>query len=449
MTLGALLGLTDDPGYLVEELEKLHLDGYRLSFQRIAKNAVMANHVNVLVADAHEHVHDEDGGHCHEQEHCDEHCPEHEHCHVHEHSHEHGHSHGHEHDHGHEHSHENGHTNRSFGDIRKMIEESGLAQETKELALRIFTRVARAEAKVHGKGMNEVQFHEVGAVDSIVDIVGCAILITQIAPDRVYSSVIHEGHGFIRCQHGLLSVPVPAVSEIFADAQMPLQQIDIDTELVTPTGAAIITELTGSYGGTEAGLMPPLRPEKIGWGAGTKVLPIPNLLKVTLGNLIEDRKTETLSEGFPCASDEIVVLETNLDDCGGEVLGYAMEQLLLAGALDVFFTPIHMKKNRPGVLLTVLSRPEDAEKQERLIFLHTTTIGIRRRTEQRAVLNRAKEVVKTPYGELEVKKVLTPDGIRSYPEYDSAAKLAAESGRSLWEVYQSYEKLERVVSESI
>ena len=403
MTLGALLDLGADTKVFLTELEKLHLEGYEIAFETTQRNAITATHVNVILT-GQEQAHD--------------------HTHIHEHIHDHGHTHEHDHEH-HSHDHERGHFHRSFRDIRQMIQNSELSKEVKDLSLRIFTRVARAEAKVHHKDMEEVQFHEVGAVDSIVDIVGSAILITMLKPDRICASVVQDGHGFVHCQHGMLSVPVPAVCEIFAESDALIRQIDVDTELVTPTGAAIISELADSFG-----TMPVMTIDKIGWGAGTKILKIPNLLKVTLGY------QETVSDNYT-EQDEIMVLETNLDDCTGEMLGAAMEILMENGALDAFYTPIFMKKNRPAWCLTVLARPEDTEKMERLIFLHTTTIGIRRHLDQRRILKREKAVVPTAYGELQVKRVALEDGYRDYPEYESAKKLAVETGKPLWEILKN------------
>ena len=403
MTLGALIDLGADKNAFLTELEKLHLEGYEIAFETTQRNAITATHVNVILT-GQEQAHD--------------------HTHIHEHIHDHGHTHEHDHEH-HSHDHERGHFHRSFRDIRQMIQNSELSKEVKDLSLRIFTRVARAEAKVHHKDMEEVQFHEVGAVDSIVDIVGSAILITMLKPDRICASVVQDGHGFVHCQHGMLSVPVPAVCEIFAESDALIRQIDVDTELVTPTGAAIISELADSFG-----TMPVMTIDKMGWGAGTKILKIPNLLKVTLGY------QETASDGYT-EQDEIMVLETNLDDCTGEMLGAAMEILMENGALDAFYTPIFMKKNRPAWCLTVLARPEDTEKMERLIFLHTTTIGIRRHLDQRKILKREKAVVPTAYGELQVKRVALEDGYRDYPEYESAKKLAVETGKPLWEILKN------------
>lgn len=398
MTLGALLDLGVDKEEFLTELEKLHLDGYRIEFETVKRNMVRANHVKVVLTES---GHEQHGEYHHgaDEEHHDW---------------EEALSHHHEH--------------RSFREIRRLIEDSGLAEDVKDLALRIFMRVAAAEAKVHGKPIGEVHFHEVGAVDSIVDIVGCAILICMIKPDKICASIVQEGHGFITCQHGILAVPVPAVSEILAASDAVVKQIDIETELVTPTGAAIITELAESYG-----MMPQMKIEKIGWGAGTKILAIPNVLKVYLGS-----QREELKQTAP--GDEIAVLETNLDDCSGEMLGYAMEKLLSAGALDVFYTPIFMKKNRPAYKLTVLTKTEDTAKMENLIFRHTTTIGIRRRRETRSILERKKEVVQTSYGELEVKRVILEETQRQYPEYESAVMLAEKNKVPLREIYTEAEK---------
>lgn len=401
MTLGALLDLGVDRQKFLNELKKLNLEGYEIAFETVQRNAITATHVNVILTGEqqetlHKHEH-------HHEEHS---------CH-HEHEHEHGHEHGHAHFH------------RSFCDIRDMIQNSDLDTEVKELALRIFTRVAKAEAKVHQKSLDEVQFHEVGAVDSIVDIVGSAILLHMLRPDRICASVVQDGHGFVHCQHGMLAVPVPAVCEIFASSNAVVRQIDVDTELVTPTGAAIISEIADSFGS-----MPAMRMDRIGWGAGTKILKIPNLLKVTMGFAQEEEQEETLR-------DEIVVLETNLDDCTGEMLGAAMNILMENGALDVFYTPIYMKKNRPAWCLTVLAKPDEAESIEKLIFLHTTTIGIRRHTEQRTILKRESGTVQTPYGPMQIKRVKIGKGYREYPEYESAKRLAEETGIPLWEILKN------------
>lgn len=401
MTLGALLDLGLDETEFLRQVNLLKVDGFQIKISETEKNGIRAKHVDVIAEEEMSHHHE----HHHEQH------LEHDHEHHHEPHHDHHHSHPH----------------RNYADIRGIIEASELDPEVKELALRIFHRVAAAEAKVHGKAIDEVHFHEVGAVDSIVDIVGCAILIHMLAPKAIYASVVHEGHGYVRCQHGLLSVPVPATSEIFAASGAALSQIDVEGELVTPTGAAIISELAESFG-----RMPVMKVKKIGWGAGTKDLSIPNVLKVYLG------ETEDPGNDIGLQTDEILVLETNLDDCTGEMMGYAMEKLLAAGALDVSYQPIFMKKNRPAYRLTVLAKPEAERQMEELIFRCTTTIGIRKRREKRSILQREYVGTETPYGKCRGKQVTVAGTVRVYPEYEDTVKLAEANGVSLWEIYRCY-----------
>ena len=335
---------------------------------------------------------------------------QHEHSHVHE---EHNHHHKHEHIHE-EHHHEH----RNLHDVYEMIDNSSIDEESKALAKRIFTRVAKAESKVHNKPLEEVHFHEVGAIDSIIDIVGTAILINKIHPDKIISSVVNDGHGFIECAHGTMAVPVPATSEIFANSNVEFKQIDIDTELVTPTGAAIIAELSSEFT-----TLPGMKIEKIGWGAGTKDLKIPNILKVYYGEMQEEKQ-------------KIVVMETNIDDCSGEILGYTEELLFKDGALDVFYTPIFMKKNRPAYRLTVVCKETDLLKLQAIIFKETTTIGIRYRYEYRTELEREQILIDTKYGTVKAKKVINNGETYIYPEYESVKELAEKNGIPLKEVYQ-------------
>lgn len=381
MTLGALLEIVGDEKYLLEELKKLNIDGYKIEISKQVKNRITGTYVNVLL--------------------------EHEHHHSHEDEHEHYH---HEHHHHHEH--------RNLNDVNNIIDNSSLDNNTKDLAKRIFLRVAKAESKVHNKPLDEVHFHEVGAIDSIVDIVGTAILINKINPDKIISSIVNDGYGFIECAHGTMAVPVPATSEIFANSNVKFRQIDIDTELVTPTGAAIIAELAEDFI-----TLPAMVTEKIGWGTGTKDLKIPNVLKVYFGEIQEN------SENF-------VVMETNIDDCSGEILGYTSEKLFENGALDVFYTPIFMKKNRPAYRLTVACRKENMIKLQNIIFKETTTIGIRYRFENRTELGREFLEIDTKYGKIKAKKVTNNGETYVYPEYESMKKIAEEKNIPLKELYK-------------
>ena len=380
MTLGALMELVDDPDYLQKELKKVHVDGYHLHVSKTKKNGITGTYVDVHLEADHHHHHDHD----------------------------------HDHEHHHDHHH---HDHRNLFDVNKIIDEADIDLKAKELAKKIFLKVALAESKVHNETLENVHFHEVGAIDSIVDIIGTAILITKIAPDKIMSSVVNDGHGFIQCAHGMISVPVPATSEIFAASDVMFRQIDIDTELVTPTGAAIIAQLAQSFG-----TMPAMKVNKIGWGCGTKDLKIPNVLKILCGTIEENQ-------------DEILVIETNIDDCSGEILGFTMEQLFAQGALDVFFTPIFMKKNRPAYRLSIACHPQQLKAMQDVIFKHTTSIGLRYRREQRTILNRQNTAVMTPFGEVRG-KVIDFDGSRYvYPEYEDVKAIAQKQGLSIRDVF--------------
>ena len=402
MTLGALLEIVGNDNYLIDELKKLNVDGYKIEISKKVKNGITGKYVDVILDDDHEHHHEHEHSHNH-----DERCHEHEHD---------GHHHEDEHNHTHDEHHH--HEHRNLDDVNKIIDESSLNNDVKDLAKRIFIRVAKAESKVHNKPLDQVHFHEVGAIDSIVDIVGTAILINKINPDKIISSIVNDGYGFIECAHGTMSVPVPATSEIFAASNVKFRQIDIDTELVTPTGAAIIAELA-----TEFTTLPAMVTEKIGWGAGSKEIKIPNILKVYLGEMEEQ------NENF-------VVMETNIDDCGGELFGYTQELLFKNGALDVFFTPIYMKKNRPGYRMSVACKREDMFKLQNIIFRETTTIGIRYRFEYRTELEREMIEIDTKYGKIKAKKVNNNGEEYIYPEYESIKKLAVEKNIPLKEFYK-------------
>lgn len=374
MILGALNEIVGDKSYLINELKKLNVNGYKIEISKKVKNGITGTYVDVILEQEHHETKDYHNGHHHKH--------------------------------------------RNLDDINKIINNSNIGEKSKDLAKRIFLRVAKAESKVHNKPLEEVHFHEVGAIDSIVDIVGTAILINKINPDKIIASVINDGYGFIECAHGIMSVPVPATSEIFASSNAKFRQIDVDTELVTPTGAAIITELAEEFT-----TLPAMVIEKIGWGAGLKDLKIPNILKIYYGEI------EKHNEDF-------VIMETNIDDCSGEIFGYVSEKLLKNGALDVFYTPIYMKKNRPAYKLSVTCRREEIYKLQKIIFKETTTIGIRYRYEYRTELSRESLNIDTKYGKLKVKKVINNGEEYIYPEYESMKSLAEKSGIPLKELYK-------------
>lgn len=373
MTLGSLIEILGDEKYLLKELEKLKISGYKIEITKKVKNGITGTYVDVIL----EENYKQEEHRTHQQ-----------------------------------------HEHRNLADINKIIDESTIDEKSKELAKRIFLRVAEAESKVHNKPLEKVHFHEVGAIDSIIDIVGTAILVNKINPDKIFASIVNDGYGFIECAHGIISVPVPATSEIFANSNVKFRQIDIDTELVTPTGAAIIAELA-----TEFTNLPAMVTKKIGWGAGYKDLKIPNILKVYYGEMQEENKG-------------IVVMETNIDDSSGEILGYTLEKLLKNGALDVFYTPIYMKKNRPAYRLTVACKSSDIQKLQNIIFKETTTIGIRYRFEARTELEREMIELDTKYGKIKAKKVINDGEIYVYPEYDNMKEIAEKTNIPLKEIYK-------------
>lgn len=366
MVLGAFLDLGVDEVYLNEELKKLHLDHYHLYSEKTKKMGITGTHCHVEVQEEHTHRH--------------------------------------------------------FYEIRQMILESSLEDKVKKTAIAIFERVAKAEGRVHGVPAEHVHFHEVGALDSIIDIVGAAICFHAIAPEKVYVSGINVGSGWVQCAHGIIPVPAPAVVEILTEAKLPMYSKWIEQECATPTGTAIVAELA-EY----TKKMPNMIPEKIGYGFGKKDFSIPNGLRLIYGT-----SQEEVLDGFLCddkikdKTKSVVVLETNLDDATGELLGYVMEQLFDAGALDVFYTPIYMKKNRPAVKLTVLSNESDVKKLEDTILKETPTLGIRKYPVERTCMERSIRYVDTPYGELTVKSCAYGSIKKETLEYEEIAHIARQ-----------------------
>ena len=316
--------------------------------------------------------------------------------------------------------HEPEHKHRHLHHIEAMIAGSVLTERQRELALRIFGKLAEAEAKVHGTTIQKVHFHEVGAVDSIADIVGSAIAWDLLGVERIVCSPVPTGTGFVQIAHGRCSIPAPATGELLRG--VPLADFAAEGELTTPTGAAIVAALVDEFGP-----LPAMTVETIGYGAGQKDFTHPNLLRLLVG--------ESSAKAATSTSDTIVLLETNLDDVTGEAIGFASERLRQAGALDVSTTPLAMKKSRPGVLLAVQCRPADAEALAAVIFRETTALGVRRSTVERIILLRRTTIVATAYGEVSGIVATLPDGSERFsPEYDACAKLAAERSLPLEQI---------------
>ncbi|MFZ4681438.1 MAG: nickel pincer cofactor biosynthesis protein LarC [Terrimicrobiaceae bacterium] len=337
------------------------------------------------------------------------------------HAHEHGHAH-HEahHHHGHEHHGHHAH-GRSFREICELIEKSTLSDFIKTRTVAVFHRIAVAEGKIHGLPPEEITFHEVGAVDSIADIVAACAGLEALGVERVFSSRLVEGTGWVDCAHGRFPLPAPATLEILTG--VPLRQIEESSELITPTGAALLAEFADSYGP-----LPEIRIEKIGYGLGTRdSAPRPNVLRAVLGEIAQTSDAET---------DEITQIETNLDDFTPELAGATMERLFAAGALDVFFTPAQMKKNRPGFVLTVLASEENAAELARIILSETSAFGVRMHRVRRMKLRREFRDVETPYGPVRIKLGFLGDElVQAAPEYESCREAAAKAGVSVRDVH--------------
>ncbi|MBO4852882.1 MAG: nickel pincer cofactor biosynthesis protein LarC [Schwartzia sp.] len=396
MLLGAFLqaGLPEE--YLTRELRKvLPPDEFSIEASDVSKNGIRAKYVRVLVNGEPAEFHAVEPSATHGHDHCGhEHDGEQEQCHEHQHEHEHGHA----------------HTHRTMATIRDMIEGSMLGEKVKETSLSIFERLAEAEGKVHGVPADEVHFHEVGATDSIADIVGTAIALDYFGVEKVFVSKVNTGSGFVECAHGTIPVPAPATAELLAG--FPFYHAADEKEMTTPTGAAVIRAL-GEFAENLPG---DFQPEAIAYGAGTWELSIPNVLRVYVGDY-QGKEARRL-----------YLLETNIDDMNPQDYGYVYERLLAAGALDVWTTPIFMKKNRPASALSVLVGESEKDKCADLLFRETTSIGLRVvPVGERLEAARRTATVETPYGEVSCKISAYKGQIVSLSaEYEDCRRLAQE-----------------------
>ena len=431
MTVAALLDLGADRGVLDKALHSLPVSGFRTKISRVKKSGLDACDFNVILEhDNHDHDMEYLHGHEHEMEHhynhehthsAEYHYHDHEHTHAAEHpDHEHTHEHSHEHSHTHEYSHS--HEHRGMREITEIIQGSEMTDRAKKMALHVFDILAHAESKAHGVNVEEVHFHEVGAIDSIVDIAAIAVCMDNLDITDVIVPVLYEGTGFIRCQHGQIPVPVPAVAHIAEDHHLKLKITDIQGELVTPTGAAVVAAFR-----TSEKLPEDFSILKSGLGAGKREYRCPGILRAML------IRTESADAKL---TDTVWKLETDIDDCSGEVMGHVLKLLMANGAREAHYMPIYTKKNRPAYTLTVICKETDRENLENLIFAETTTIGIRREKMQRTILKRELCTFETLLGRATVKICTLPDGqIRCYPEYDSVAELAERNQISFHEAY--------------
>lgn len=433
MLLGALIDLGADAAYIEAELKKMNLGEYELINTRADKCGINAAYFNVKIpgvteaAEAEEaHLHEHhDGHHCHHHAHgCEG--EEHHHHHHEEHycCHQHGHTAEEAHEHHCCHAHEacahHHHEHRNFNDIKTIIENSDLSTNIKDKAVNVFRMLGLAEAKVHGKSLEEVHFHEVGAVDTIIDIVGSCLALENLGIEKIYVSEIKTGFGFVQCAHGLMPVPAPATAELLAHGLIYAKG-NIERELATPTGAALMAALAEPSADMPKGFSA----EKVGYGAGTRNLEIPNVLRATLGT-VEEVKSQALT-----------VAECNIDDMSGEVWPYVQEKLMAAGALDAWITPIIMKKGRPAQMLSVLMHPQDLPVLEKIILTETTTLGMRYYDVARHCSERSFIEVTLPQGSVKVKFSQAGGQILNIaPEFEDCRKLAEASKMPLKKIMQ-------------
>ena len=392
MLMAALLELIPDKQAFIDQMNGLGLPGVRVSAESSVKCGITGTHMQVTV----------DG-----EEEASEDVHEHHH---HEHSHEHDHEHHHE-QHHHEHDHEHHHHHASAADIEAVIDSLAVSDQVKKDAKAVYALIAEAESKVHGRPVSEIHFHEVGAMDAVADVVGVCLLMEQIAPEQVFASPVHVGSGHVRCMHGILPVPAPATALILTG--VPTYGGQVQGELCTPTGAALLKHFVSRFGDR-----PVMTVGAIGYGMGKKDFERANCVRAFLGE----------SEG---EREAVTKLECNLDDMTGEEIGFAMEQLFKAGALDVYTQAIGMKKSRPGVLLSVICLPQDADRLAAVTMKHTSTLGIRRQDMSRYVLARRMETIDTSYGPVRV-KIASGMGVeKKKAEYDDLRDLAEKHSVTL------------------
>lgn len=415
MLTGALLELLPDPDAFIEKLNALQIPGVLFQREKAIKCGITGTHVSVRVHGLEEHsddyfhhhthnhmnsVHDH---HHHEAPSVPHHADDEQQIHVHVHDHLHDHDHPHEPNHLHHH--------HSMKDIETIIAGLSVGEKVKADILAVYNLIAQAESAVHGRPVAEVHFHEVGAMDAIADVTAVSLLMHELAPEQVIVSPIHVGSGHVRCAHGIVPVPAPATAKLLEG--IPMYSGEIAGELCTPTGAALLKHFATSFGA-----MPLMVTQAIGYGMGTKEFPVANCVRAFLA--------ETGN-----GQDEVCELKCNVDDMTGEELGFAMEQLFEAGAVEVFTVPITMKKSRPGILLHVLCPEKNREQVVKAIFQYTTTIGIRESRSHRYVLDRRIEPVQTPYGEVRIKHS-EGYGVERYKyEYEDVARIARENQMSL------------------
>ncbi|MDR0445755.1 MAG: nickel pincer cofactor biosynthesis protein LarC [Oscillospiraceae bacterium] len=413
MLMAALYELLPEPEAFLDKMRSLGLPGIEIFAEKSVKCGITGTHMRVTARGTEETQEtDAEPTHNHDTHNHDTHAHGHSHDHGHTHDHTHNHTHTHDHNHTHDHEHEHTHDHGlTYPEILRIIKALPLPERVISDALAVYALLAEAESEVHGVQIEQVHFHEVGALDALADIVGVCLLIDMLGVTDISASPVHVGTGFVRCAHGLLPVPAPATALLLRD--IPIYGGAVRGELCTPTGAALLRRFVSRFGD-----MAPMKTAKIGYGMGTRDLERCNCVRAFLSS----------PESPDGARDEIAELRCNLDDMTGEEIGFAAEALTDAGALDVFLTPVYMKKNRPATLFTVLCRTEDKEKFTQLIFKYTTTLGVRYETPGRAILTRTEATRETSLGAVRVKRSEGYGVAREKAEYDDIARLARENG---------------------
>ena len=408
MFLGALMDAGVPLEVFTQTVAALGVDA-RLEVSRVQRSGISAVKLDVVTADGKELPREEFW----------EKQAEHHH-----HDHDHAHSHSHEHEPSHEHHHDRAHGHRGLKEIREIIGQARISETARQTAIRIFEALGNAEAKVHNSSVEKIHFHEVGAIDAIVDITCAAVGAEALGVENIVCSPLNVGGGVVACAHGTFPIPAPATLELLKQA--PIYSGEIQKELVTPTGAAIVNVLASRFSS-----FPRMRPDKIGYGAGSRNFrDFANVLRITAGETLEEHATVIPEEA-------ITVLEANVDDMTPQLFGYVMDRALREGALDVFATSVQMKKSRPGMLLTVLCRPEESQRLTRLIFTETTTLGVRMREEKRARLARRHLTVNTKWGEVRMKVANLNGSVSNYaPEYEDCRRIAEQQHIPLKAVMQ-------------
>ena len=405
MLMGALYELCDQKDKFLSDMNHAFAPyGVTLSAEPAVKCGISGTHMRVAVHGEEEHSHDVLPEHVHENGHI----------HAHEHTHdENEHTHTHTHDNNSHHEHHHTHAHTSYTQILEQIHTLPFPSSVKDSAAAVYRLIGEAESKVHHSTLDQIHFHEVGSIDALVDVTGCAYLLFLLAPETILCSPVHVGSGFVHCAHGTLPVPAPATAELLKG--IPFYSGNIQGELCTPTGAAILKHFVTSFK-----TMPPMNVSEIGYGMGTKDFAAANCVRVFLG------ESSATSKAVPSFDDSVLSISCNLDDMTGEAVGFATELLLQAGALDVYTIPIQMKKNRPGILLTCICEPKDRERLTSLFFLHTTTRGVRYQMFDRAKLTSEIETCHLAYGDVRIKKSSGYGVEKEKAEFEDLKKISAD-----------------------